>query len=152
MRKFIIIALAMLGALTARSEDVDPQSTPLVALLSSPRDWNGKLIITSGFFVKGSRSNFLFQSSNDAKFNFIENAIVLDPADSFQDGFCKKAQQLDGQYVRVFGNFFPYNESSPTRGMVRVRDIVPGLGAFDASIFRGTQREIESALQAGEEK
>jgi len=145
MKVLLIVALLLMGSMELKSDDADPRFAPFVALLTLPKDWSGSSVISSGFLVKGPKSGFLFLSSNDAKFNFIENALVLEATTSFRAEYLQKLDQLDGQYVKVFGEFVVYGESSPTRGMIRVQAMVPGLGSFDASIFKATQREIESA-------
>lgn len=145
MKRILVFAFLVFGVVLAKAEEKDPLFAPFVGLLSLPKDWDGKLIISSGFLVEGSKSSFLFLSANDAKFNFVENAVLLDAADTFQGRFQKYLGELNGQYVKVCGHFSAYEESSPTRGIIRVIAVVPGLGSFDASIFKASQKEIESA-------
>lgn len=134
-----------MGPIMSKSSAADPRFAPFVALLAMPNEWNGISVISSGFLVRGPKAAFLFQSSNDGKFNFIENALVLEPASSFVADYSRLLDQLDGQYVKVFGDFVAYRESSPTRGMIRVQALVSGVGSFDAAIFQATQKESEEA-------
>lgn len=140
MKVLLFMGLLFMGLTTSKSADVDPRFAPFVALLASPKEWNGISVISSGFLVKGPKAVFLFLSSNDSKFNFIENALVLEPVSSFAADYSQAVDKLDGQYVKVFGDFVAYGESSPTRGMIRVQALVSGLGSFDAAIFKATQQ------------
>lgn len=107
-RRYTFAALALAAAIAAiamfvSSDNESPQSVSLIELIANPERFDGKKVITEGYFVYGLENQALYLSELDQKNFSAMNKILWSPVDArvprslFLDSHCR--------YVMIWGTF-----------------------------------------------
>ena len=104
MRPLIILLFTTLGAVApARSQD--PILVSMIQLISTPREFDGKRVIVTGFARIEFEGNGLFFHKDDLDYGLVKNALWLVVPRGTESGW----EKVSGGYALVEGTFSAQN-------------------------------------------
>ena len=104
----LCLAIALSGCTRQQPETTDAHHyAPLIRILASPDNYDGKRVVTEGYLHLGFESSSLFLSKSDFDNLLTQNSIAIVVPDDIRTN----ADMYSDQYVKVAGRFTKLNDT-----------------------------------------